>query len=174
MDDESVMKTFSSETATTVFNVQPHSSASFLSFTKSAKKFRMHKHFPALSLKVATDADPYAGGHVNVLVVKVISAENLAKADVVGSSDPMCEISWQGEHLFRTKTIRNNLNPVWNQEYVIPIELDNILESELRLDVHDIDVGSKGDFLGCVQLNSDDILDSVGGRVSVGCNYMNR
>ena len=161
------MKHFSSQMATTVFNVLPNSSVSFLSFTKSVKKFRMHKLFPALSLKVASDADRYANSHVNVMVVKVISAANLAKADVVGSSDPMCEVYWQGEKLFRTNTVRNNLNPVWNQEFVIPIELDNILESELRFDVYDIDVGSKGDFLGCVMLNSDDILDSVGGKVSV-------
>lgn len=149
-----------------MFNVPAKTAASFLSFTKSANKFGMHKYFPALSLKVASD--PHLldmEGHVNMLVVKVISARGLAKADVVGSSDPMCEVYWQGEKLFQTKTVRNNLNPIWNHEYVIPIELDTILESELRFEVHDMDVGSKGDFLGCVILNSDDILDTVGGKV---------
>jgi hypothetical protein len=151
----------------TVFNVAPRTAASFLSFTQSAKKFGVYKRFPALSIKVASDTHQLeTEGHVNMLVVKVISARGLAKADVVGSSDPMCEVYWQGEKLSQTKTIRNNLNPTWNHEFLIPIELDTILESELRLEVHDMDVGSKGDFLGCIVLNSDDILDSVGGRVS--------
>lgn len=48
-----------------------------------------------------------------VLRINIIEARDLIKQDIGGKSDPyvICTI---GTQQFRTRTIYNNLNPVWN------------------------------------------------------------
>lgn len=48
-----------------------------------------------------------------VLRINIVEARDLIKQDIGGKSDPyvICTI---GTQQFRTRTIYNNLNPVWN------------------------------------------------------------
>ena len=59
--------------------------------------------------------------------------------------------------------------PTWNEEFLIPISLENVLMSELRMEIYDVDVATRSDFLGQVVLSSDDILECAGGEV---CNFI--
>lgn len=45
-------------------------------------------------------------------------ARNLAKADLIGLSDPYAVVqSTAGSVRYKTKTIKNTLNPTWNERY---------------------------------------------------------
>jgi stromal membrane-associated protein len=52
---------------------------------------------------------------VGVIIIKLISAKKLINADVVGVSDPYV-IFRLGNQQMKSKTISNNLNPVWKNE----------------------------------------------------------
>ncbi|XP_040268695.1 cytosolic phospholipase A2 epsilon-like [Bufo bufo] len=81
------------------------------------------------------------------LTVKIIKAQNIHGADIV--SKPDCYIClWLPTSLAdkkRTKTIWNNVNPVWDETFHFRIhsQVKNILE----LSVHDADVGTVDDHL---------------------------
>ena len=42
-------------------------------------------------------------------------AENLMDKDIIGISDPFVEIQIDGEEMFRTNVVEENLNPVWDE-----------------------------------------------------------
>lgn len=87
------------------------------------------------------------------LKLNVIEAKELRAADIGLSSDPYCEISIvDKEQKFKTKVIEKNLNPVWNEEFIIPI--DNQETDALSIQVLDEDAG-KDDVLGFVKIRLD-------------------
>jgi len=50
------------------------------------------------------------------VVLEVVCANGLAKADTLGASDPFCEIVFNGALLGRTCTRENTLDPFWSNE----------------------------------------------------------
>jgi len=90
--------------------------------------------------------------------VTIISANGLAKADLVGDSDPYVIVKWNGKELGRTAVKASNLNPVWDFE-VFNMNIPQMAPStELVLEVWDKDEGMTGDFLGQVVVGGDTLL----------------
>eukprot|EP00434_Breviolum_minutum_P033512 symbB.v1.2.029656.t1/scaffold3276.1/size59877/2 len=85
--------------------------------------------------------------------VTIISAKGLRNADdgwLTGKSDPycICRVSGLLSHSdrtkFRTRSLRDTLNPNWNFTSVLKLDTQKLLEFE----VWDEDLGSHDDFLG--------------------------
>ncbi|XP_074853762.1 cytosolic phospholipase A2 epsilon-like [Carettochelys insculpta] len=85
--------------------------------------------------------------HINLLYVKIVGVRNLRKADLLTQSD--CYVSlWlptASARKFRTKTIQNCKNPVWNETFCYTI--DSRAKNMLELKVCDEDRFSKDDDL---------------------------
>ena len=82
--------------------------------------------------------------------VNVVCAEDLAKADTFGKSDPFVKIAVNGVPFARTKVVKKTLSPVFGEEFeltvpVVPEEGDSLL-----FEVFDYDVVGSNDFLGRV------------------------
>ena len=84
------------------------------------------------------------------LVIGVLAAKNLKNADLIGKApDAYTQvILYQGHKLVKTKTVKNNVNPVWNEEFRFEIGLDKVSSYNLILRLFDDDVISKDDPLG--------------------------
>merc|ERR1712013_309729 len=54
------------------------------------------------------------------LLVNLIKAKELIKADVMGKSDPYATLVY-GNQKFKTKTVKNSLEPLWNHEVTFDI-----------------------------------------------------
>ena len=67
---------------------------------------------------------------------KLIGAKNLENADYIGKSDPYALVEYKKEE-YKTKTISNNLNPVWNMSLVFNVEVDD--PGEINIKVFDED-----------------------------------
>ncbi|KAK3748301.1 hypothetical protein QZH41_007335 [Actinostola sp. cb2023] len=84
-----------------------------------------------------------------VLRVEIIEAKDLIKADMAfigeGSSDPYCIVE-VGAQKFRSKTRKNNCNPVWKETFESFI--DNTEGQQLFLKVYDEDIASKDEEIG--------------------------
>ena len=83
------------------------------------------------------------------LRLKVIAGYNLIDSDIVTSSDPYVEIHVPYLKPRKTKIKRNNLNPRWNEEFIIKVSPQ---EHKLILNVFDRDHTTSDDFLGMVKL----------------------
>ncbi|CAN0909228.1 SYT3 [Linum grandiflorum] len=61
---------------------------------------------------------------VGILNVKVVRATKLMKADIVGTSDPYVKLSLSGDKLSAKKTTikKQNLNPVWNENFRLVVK----------------------------------------------------
>ena len=98
-----------------------------------------------------TQSDPLPPlENIYFLMVKVIGAKDLDRADFGGKSDPFCKViankqSWQ------TKTIMDNLNPKWDEEtsFCFFNQVD-----EIDFVVFDWDKGSKHDEIGKCKLDT--------------------
>ena len=55
------------------------------------------------------------------ITISVLQARNLKAADRNGLSDPYVVVT-QGKHFETTKTIKENLNPTWNETFVFTPE----------------------------------------------------
>jgi len=97
------------------------------------------------------------------LCVIIERATDLPNADVIGKSDPycICEIVNQPNMRFQTRTISNNLNPVWNHKFVLP-GLDP--SDELRFTVMDEDFRDD-ELLGVGHLLGHDVAAGFAGEV---------
>lgn len=75
---------------------------------------------PVSSTSVAPTGAPTSVGEiefVGIMIVKLISCKNLINADIVGLSDPYVVLG-VGRQTFTSKTISNNLNPVFNETFM--------------------------------------------------------
>ncbi|KRZ52753.1 Extended synaptotagmin-2 [Trichinella nativa] len=91
-----------------------------------------------------------------VVRVGVIAATNLENKDsfLKGKSDPYVRITVGGQ-IYQTKTIENNLNPVWNEEFDAIV--DHADGQYLGVELYDEDPGSRDEFLGNLDLDMDSV-----------------
>jgi len=96
-----------------------------------------------------------ASDRTKILRLKVISADNLAKKDIFGASDPYVRIdliSNTDEEVIDsvlTKTKKRTLNPRWEEEFLFRVKP---ADHKLVLEVFDENRLTRDDFLGRVEL----------------------
>lgn len=71
------------------------------------------------------------------LHIKVISARNLPDTDIIGKSDPFVSLYTRQTRIVKTSVIKNNLNPVWNEEFDLLVEETDA--QPLHIEVYDLD-----------------------------------
>ena len=93
--------------------------------------------------------------NMGTLRVEVIDATDLPAADRNGYSDPYCKFEMNGEGVYKTKTLKKTLNPVWGESFEIPVKSRTAANFKVR--VMDWDFGDKADFLGDVRIHLEDL-----------------
>ena len=88
------------------------------------------------------------------LNVRVIAARNLRAMDFNGFSDPYVKLQ-VGKQRFKTKVVKMNLNPEWDQEFSFVVA---DVREVLKFDVYDEDLIGIDDFLGQVKVPLEDLL----------------
>ena len=83
-----------------------------------------------------------------VLQVKVISASNIPNVDTFDKTDPFVETTVRGKRWHRTSTKNNNLNPVWNENFVMFVE--DVKAQHLKIKLSDD--GAKARLLGSASI----------------------
>merc|ERR1740128_1315202 len=119
-------------------------------------------------------------GSLKLIVHK---ATCLGNKDMIGKSDPYAVIEY-GNQKSESKTIKNNLNPVWEHEAILDLDKDDA--ENITITVYDKDVG-KDDVLGNVTLPLKEILNNINlsyqefilndcksGKISVSYNLLNQ
>eukprot|EP01121_Diplochlamys_sp_Union-15-3_P003248 TRINITY_DN130_c0_g1_i8.p1 TRINITY_DN130_c0_g1~~TRINITY_DN130_c0_g1_i8.p1 ORF type:complete len:372 (+),score=118.56 TRINITY_DN130_c0_g1_i8:87-1118(+) len=86
--------------------------------------------------------------------VRVIGARNLPAADLNGSSDPYCKLQVGYEYRWipkmkKTKIIKKNKNPVWNESFVMDVKEPE--KDKIRLIISDHDFIGSDEMLGEAQ-----------------------
>lgn len=98
-----------------------------------------------------------------VIECHIITARNLKIADTISkTSDPYVTIEFPDESTISTKTIKKNLNPIWNFENRHSI---NILKRDykpLKFIVKDSDVGAIDDTLGNITVEWMECFENPG------------
>ncbi|CEO96492.1 hypothetical protein PBRA_005101 [Plasmodiophora brassicae] len=93
--------------------------------------------------------------HGDIVIVKLIEARNLAKADfwpvLSRLSDPYV-IFALGKNCAKSKIIRRNINPVWNETFGFRINEEDD-QAVLRVLVFDFDNFTADHFIGSVEIN---------------------
>jgi hypothetical protein len=107
--------------------------------------------------EVGGDSDvPEALKQGDVVIVKLLEARNLVKADFwTGSSDPYV-IFVLGANSAKSKTIKRNVNPVWNEIFGFRIKEED-KNANLSLIVFDFDNFTPDDFIGSAEINLSEI-----------------
>ncbi|ORX78795.1 hypothetical protein BCR32DRAFT_246911 [Anaeromyces robustus] len=99
------------------------------------------------------------------LKIKIISAEGLKAVDNSGTSDPYVKVQHQKKTLHKTKVIKKNLNPVWNEECTIPFDRETS-DPIISFIIKDSNKFGKSVDIGNVEFNINSILFSTG-QISV-------
>ncbi|CAD6188572.1 unnamed protein product [Caenorhabditis auriculariae] len=98
-----------------------------------------------------------------VIRLKIIEARNLENRDISfikkGKSDPYCDIQI-GSQFLKTRTIDNDLNPIWNEHFEAVVDQAN--GQKLRIELFDEDQG-KDEELGRLAID----LNSIQARGSI-------
>ncbi|XP_026447964.1 synaptotagmin-5-like isoform X3 [Papaver somniferum] len=94
---------------------------------------------------------------VGTLGVKLIQAKELTNKDVIGKSDPFAVLYIRPlrNRMKTSKTIKNQLNPVWNEHYEFIVEDETT--QNLVLKVFDDDGIRAAELIGCVCLKLKDL-----------------
>ncbi|KAK6948278.1 hypothetical protein Daesc_010042 [Daldinia eschscholtzii] len=85
------------------------------------------------------------------LRVDVLDAQDLPAADSNGKSDPYCKFELNGQDVFKTKTQKKTLNPVWNEFFEVAIP--SRTAAKFTVKVYDYDFADKPDYLGGADIN---------------------
>jgi Ca2+-dependent lipid-binding protein len=109
------------------------------------------------------------GDKINLLV-EIVSAVNLPKADVGGTSDPYCVVKMKGSEIHRTKVIKQNLQPIWTLEtgsmFCILSTPEEFFASSsgISFTIIDHDIAGSDDVLATVSVPLNVALESKGER----------
>ncbi|XP_060775117.1 extended synaptotagmin-1 [Neoarius graeffei] len=87
----------------------------------------------------------------------LIPKDNLMGGMVKGKSDPYIIINIGGS-TFKSRAIKENLNPTWNEMY--EVVLTELPGQDLSLEVFDKDMDMKDDFMGRLKIKLSDIITS--------------
>ncbi|XP_054814575.1 probable ADP-ribosylation factor GTPase-activating protein AGD11 [Prosopis cineraria] len=132
-------------------------------YNKQANKNRIGNTFrnswgrkePDINNKASKKSNSLAGmvEFVGLIKVNVVKGTNLVVRDVV-TSDPYVTLSL-GHQSVKTRVIKNNLNPVWNESLMLSIP-HNI--PPLKVHVYDKDTFSTDDFMGEAEIDIQPLL----------------
>ncbi|KAJ8562284.1 hypothetical protein K7X08_011575 [Anisodus acutangulus] len=90
-----------------------------------------------------------------VLEVKLVQAKELTNKDLIGKSDPFAELCVRPvrDRMKKSKTINNQLNPVWNEHFEFVVE--DPLTQHLVVKIYDDEGLQAAELIGCahVRLN---------------------
>ncbi len=103
-----------------------------------------------IPVKMVLDASESMNNMGN-LRVDVLSAVDLPPADSNGKSDPYCKFELNGQEVFRTKTQKKTLAPVWNEFFELPIP--SRTAAKFKVTVYDYDFADKPDLLGATDVD---------------------
>ncbi|PKU42817.1 multiple c2 and transmembrane domain-containing protein 2 isoform x2 [Limosa lapponica baueri] len=79
-----------------------------------------------------------------LLTIHLKEGRNLVIRDRCGTSDPYVKFKLNGKTLYKSKVVYKNLNPVWDETVVLPVQT---LDQKLWIKVYDRDLTSS-DFMG--------------------------
>lgn len=90
------------------------------------------------------------------LIVGIIRCVNLIPMDSNGYSDPFVKL-WlkspeSSSPKYKTSIKWKNLNPVYNEEFIIDTKITDLSRKSLIITVWDKDPGRSNDYLGCLEL----------------------
>ncbi|XP_066095469.1 multiple C2 and transmembrane domain-containing protein 2 isoform X2 [Saccopteryx bilineata] len=88
-----------------------------------------------------------------LLTIHLKEGRNLVIRDRCGTSDPYVKFKLNGKTLYKSKVIYKNLNPVWDEIVVLPIQS---LDQKLRVKVYDRDL-TTSDFMGSASVVLSDL-----------------
>ena len=76
--------------------------------------------------------------------IRVIEAKDVPKMDLFGKADPYCLLQISSSRtVYKTKVIKNTYNPIWNEEFHIPVADKN--NDSLHILMKDQDAGKSDD-----------------------------
>jgi len=104
------------------------------------------------------------------LRVGLIRAQHLPKKDLIGSADPYVIFDVDGKEQQKSKTIRNALDPEWNEEVVF---LVTEATQELLLSVWHCAYGNSDDLIGQVRFKLAD-LKSLPSKAEITANILKK
>lgn len=95
--------------------------------------------------------------NMGYLKVSVLDAHDLPAADRSGKSDPYAIFNLEGKRVFKTKTQKKTLDPVWNEFFEMAIS--SLIKADFSVVVWDWDMGpADDDFLGETKIDLSDVL----------------
>lgn len=94
---------------------------------------------------------------VGTLEVKLVQARDLTNKDLIGKSDPFATLYIRPlpDKTKRSKTINNDLNPIWNEHFEFIVE-DADTQS-VTVKIYDDDGIQESDLIGCAQVSLKDL-----------------
>ncbi|GFP83597.1 synaptotagmin-5 [Phtheirospermum japonicum] len=94
---------------------------------------------------------------VGVLEVKLVQAKDLTNKDIIGKSDPYAVLFVRPlrDRMKKSKTINNQLNPVWNEHFEFVIEDEST--QHLTVKIYDDEGLQSSELIGCAQIQLTDL-----------------
>ncbi|MBE3045725.1 hypothetical protein IMZ48_24900 [Candidatus Bathyarchaeota archaeon] len=89
--------------------------------------------------------------NMGTLRLDLLDAQDLQAADRNGKSDPFCKFDLNGKEVFKSKTQKKTLNPVWNEFFEVPVP--SRLGADFSLSVWDWDLATQPDPLGTANIS---------------------
>uniref|UniRef100_A0A8C4ZQY4 Multiple C2 domains, transmembrane 2b n=1 Tax=Gadus morhua TaxID=8049 RepID=A0A8C4ZQY4_GADMO len=109
----------------------------------------LHHPYPCIIIIVTPSSSLHHHNHTIIHYALGYYAYNVLFVFPPGTSDPYVKFKLEGKTFYKSRVIYKNLNPVWNESFVLPIKE---LEQVLHVNVYDRDLTSD-DFMGSADSN---------------------
>ncbi|EEC83327.1 hypothetical protein OsI_28711 [Oryza sativa Indica Group] len=94
---------------------------------------------------------------IGLLEVKLVEARDLTNKDLVGKSDPFAVLYIRPlqDKMKKSKTINNDLNPIWNEHYEFVVE--DTSTQRLTVKIYDDEGLQASELIGCARVDLSDL-----------------
>lgn len=124
-----------------------------LAGTKSGRA-KMKLEWKPVDLKGSAGGNGYVDP-IGVMRFHFQSGNDLKNLDTVGKSDPYARVSLSGIEKGRTVTYKNNLNPVWDEVFYVPV---HSTREKLVVEVMDEENVGKDRPMGQIEISAEDYI----------------
>lgn len=160
--EDSLISKFKSKCATVTWlpvemsSSYPLEKQEFVCSKKGAIKLRIFRE--GCTSDEADDKFELRGGE---FLLKIHEAKDLTEIDHFTKTNAKVIIYWNNVEVGRTVVIPSETNPVWENEVFLlrAAPGESLLDQSLQIHVYDTTGGITGDFLGCIEVAADRIVD---------------
>jgi len=137
---------------------------------QDSPKGRVRLGFDWFPIKMNDGENSENSPAIGICRIDVLQATGLRNLETIGKSDPYTKLTISGRKVGQTRTLDNNLDPIWNETYYTTVQSRN---DRVKFEIMDFNNNTSDKMIGSVEYFIKDICDNLSNEFGSSKEFVN-